>query len=187
MSTGNIIVISGPSGVGKTTLYKKLLIEFKDKIVFSVSATTRKPRHNERNGTDYYFLEEEEFLNKIEKKEFVEWAKVYHHYYGTLETEIERIIMAAKNCLLDIDIHGGMNIKKIFPSSRLIFILPPTIEELKKRIIGRNSENSESFNTRIDRALKELEYSDKYDYCIINDDLERAYKELVLIITDILK
>jgi guanylate kinase len=178
MIRGKIIVISGPSGVGKTTLYKRLLAEFNEPLSFSVSATTRKPRPYEKDGLDYYFISREDFQSKIESGEFIEWAEVYHNFYGTLKTEINRIIHDGKNCLLDLDVQGGMNIKKNYPDSSLIFIAPPSLDELKKRISARNEDKPEVILVRMEDALHELSFKDHYDHIIVNDNLEHAYLEL---------
>ncbi|MGC8764661.1 MAG: guanylate kinase [Brevinematia bacterium] len=173
-----VIVISGPSGVGKTTIYKKLLNELSDKIDFSISATTREPRKNEVNGVDYYFVSREEFENLIKNNEFVEWAIVYDHYYGTLKKEIERITKSGKNCLLDVDVQGGVNVKRNLPDSYLIFIKPPSKEALKERLIGRNLDDEKEIEKRLDVAEKEMKYAGFYDVVIENDDLESCYKRV---------
>ncbi len=178
MKTGRIIVISGPSGVGKTRLYKRLLAELPDRLRFSISATTRKPRPDEQNGVDYYFLSEEEFREKIGNNEFVEWAEVYGKYYGTLKTEIGRILDSGSNCLLDVDVQGGMHIRECLPQSILIFILPPSIGELKKRIGERHTDDKETIRLRMKTAAQEMKYAPRYQYCITNDDLEETYGKL---------
>lgn len=183
MKTGRIIVISGPSGVGKTCLYKRLLSEMPDSLHFSVSATTRPPRSSELNGSDYYFMNEDEFKKKIENNEFIEWAEVFGKYYGTLKSEIEQIIGAGMNCLLDLDVQGGMSIVKALPQSVLIFILPPSMKELTKRINERKTDDKKTIALRLKTARKELGFARFYKYRITNDDFERAYgelKELVL-------
>ncbi len=186
MKKGKIIVISGPSGVGKTTLYRKILDKYQESIAFSVSATTRPQRSGEKEGKDYFFISKDEFKNKIENNELVEWAIVYKNLYGTLKSEVERIINSGKNCLLDVDVQGGMNIKRIFPESSLIFISPPSINELKKRIKKRKSESLGSIHTRMENAVSEMNYSDKYDYIIINNILEKAYDDLETLIMKII-
>lgn len=176
---GKIIVISGPSGVGKTTLYKRLLKEFSDKLAFSVSATTRHPRAGEVEGVDYYFLSPEEFQRMIDHHEFVEWEEVYDHLYGTPKTEITRITKKeGKHCLLDIDVHGGIHIKHSYPESHLVFISPPSIDTLQERIRTRNQDDPQEMESRLKNALHELNYANKYDHIIINQDLEAAYKDL---------
>jgi len=182
-----IIVLSGPSGVGKTTLYKRLLREFSSSLDFSISATTRPIRPGEKNGLDYYFIKEEEFIKKINLGEFVEWAKVHGHYYGTLKSEVERILANGKNCLLDVDVQGGLSIKKTMPGSILIFIFPPSFEELEKRIKERKSDTQEEIKIRLEQARKELELSKEYHYSIVNDELERAYAELKNLVMEIVR
>lgn len=173
-----VIVISGPSGVGKTTIYKRLLTELSDRIDFSISATTRKPRKNEINGVDYYFMSIEEFEKLKEKNEFVEWAIVYGNYYGTLKSEIERILKSGKSCLLDIDVQGGLNVKKNLPESYLIFIKPPSEEALKERITSRNLDSKEEIEKRLSVAKQEMEYSKFYDTIIENDELDGCYNRV---------
>jgi guanylate kinase len=178
MENSGIIVISGPSGVGKTTLYKRLLADLPEILDFSVSATTRKPRVGEMNGRDYHFLTTEEFQALIEAGEFVEWARVYQNYYGTLRSEISRINAKGKICLLDVDVQGGMNIRSTCPTCPLIFILPPDIATLERRITERNQDHPEVIRLRVDTAKHEVEHADRYDYRIVNDRLEDAYAEL---------
>lgn len=181
-----IIVITGPSGVGKTTLYKKVLELLSDKLAFSISATTRPPRSGENNGIDYYFLSEQEFKNKIDNNEFIEWAKVHNNYYGTLKSEIERIVSVGKFCLLDVDVQGGESIKRDFPGCHRIFILPPSIDELKRRLSSRQSDNAEINKTRIKNAEQEVKYALKYQYQIVNDNLEHALERMTRIIKNII-
>lgn len=178
MKAGKIIVISGPSGVGKTTLYKRLLSEMPDRLEFSVSATTRHPRAGEKDGVDYYFVSEARFREMVAKDELVEYAKVYDNYYGTLQSEIERISNDGKYCLLDLDIQGGKNIKATHPESILVFIMPPSLDELKSRIVSRNQDRPEQIETRLAKAMEEMYGKEKYDYQIVNDNLENAYNEL---------
>ncbi len=178
MKAGKIIVISGPSGVGKTTLYKRLLSEMPDRLEFSVSATTRPPREGEQDGVDYLFVTREEFDRMVKAHELVEYAQVYGNYYGTRQSEIERISNKGKYCLLDLDIQGGKNIKKSHPESILIFIMPPSLDELKSRIVSRNQDRPEVIETRLAKAMEEMSGKGRYDYQIVNDKLETAYAEL---------
>lgn len=178
MKSGSIIVISGPSGVGKTRLYKRLLADLPQSLQFSISATTRSPRINEKDGVDYYFIGREEFDKKIGNNEFVEWADVYGNCYGTLKSEILRIRDKGKNCLLDVDVQGGMNIKSILPESVLIFILPPSMKELRRRIMERKTDDKKTIRIRLKTAAMEMGCVKSYQYTIINDDIETAYKEL---------
>ncbi len=186
---GKVIILSAPSGAGKTTLAKYLLDKPELKLKFSVSATTRGPREGETNGKDYYFLTLKDFKRKIENNEFVEWEEVYDGlYYGTLKSEIERIFSEGNNVLFDVDVKGGMNLKKYFGDNALsIFISPPSFNELKKRLENRHTETAESIRKRLERAKKELTYIDKFDRVVINDDIERAEKELYEIVKKFLK
>ncbi|MCX7883347.1 MAG: guanylate kinase [Brevinematales bacterium] len=178
MTKGKIIVISGPSGVGKTTLYKKLLAEFPERLAFSVSVTTRPPRPGERDGIDYYFYSREQFEQAKNRGEFAEWAEVYGNYYGTLKSELERIMASGKTALLDVDVQGGMSIRKAFHEAYLIFILPPSFEELKERILKRCSDNPEAIRRRLHQAREEIKMASLYDLCIENKNLDEAYASL---------
>lgn len=182
-----IIVITGPSGVGKTTLYKKVLMELSEKLSFSISATTRSIRQGEVDGEDYYFLSEEEFRRKIDEGAFIEWAQVHTNYYGTLKSEVERIRSESKFCLMDVDVQGGESIKAEFPKCHRIFILPPSIEELKRRLSARQTDNAENIQTRIENAEKEIKYVLKYQYQIVNDNFDHALERLSRIIKNIIK
>lgn len=176
-----LFVFSAPSGTGKTTIVRSILEAFPD-LVFSVSATTRKKRDTEIDGKDYFFISEKEFENKIKNNEFVEWEKFYDYYYGTLISFIEDKLVASKSIVLEVDVKGALNIKKNYPNSVLIFIMPPSFEELKSRLFNRKTESEEDFKKRIYRAEMELSYKDKFDYVVINDNLERAKKEVLDII-----
>lgn len=186
---GKLIVFSGPSGSGKTTIVKALLNQYPNLFGFSVSATTRPKREGETHGKDYYFISKEEFQNKIDNKEFIEWEQVYEGlYYGTLKSEIERLHQLKKHVLFDIDVEGGLNIKKLYPNKTLtIFVMPPDIEELKKRLKARQTENEESFNKRVNKATREIEKSKFFDIIIINDNLESAIQQAKQQILDFLK
>ncbi|MCX7956661.1 MAG: guanylate kinase [Endomicrobia bacterium] len=179
---GNIIVISGPSGSGKTTICKKL-IEKNFDLVFSISYTTRPKKPQEQDGKDYFFVSTEKFVKMIKQKGFVEWAKVHNHYYGTPKKNIFDIINKGKNVLLDIDVQGGKNIKKMFPDSVLIFVLPPSWQELKHRIINRKRDTDKEISLRLKNAVKELKYLKFYDYLVINDSLENTVETISKIIS----
>ena len=174
-----LIIITAPSGAGKTSITNYLLKTFSDKLAFSVSATTRKKREHERNGVHYYFISEEEFKEKIRQKEFAEWEMVYEgKYYGTLKSEMKRIWNEGKATVLDIDVKGAVHVQGQYPEQSLsIFIDPPSVDELKKRLSGRGTETAESIATRINKASFELSFKDHFDKIIINDNLERACKE----------
>ncbi len=177
---GKLFVISGPSGAGKGTI-NKIVLEERNDIIMSVSATTREPRQGEVDGKNYYFISEEEFLKKIDNDEFIEWAKVYGNYYGTLKEEVSNILSTGKNVLLEIDIQGAQQVKDKY-AGIFVFILPPSLEVLKERVIGRGSETEESLNIRMLEARKEIAFIEKYDYYIINDDKQKAAVQLKSII-----
>ncbi len=176
-----LFVFAAPSGSGKTTILKEVLSSYPE-FVFSISATTRKRRPSEREGVDYYFISEEEFKKKIEAGEFIEWEKFYDYYYGTLKNQIERNLENGLSTVLEVDVKGAVNIKKVFSNSVLIFIAPPSIEELKERLIKRNTETDEDLKKRIERAEMELGFKEKFDYVVSNIDLEKAKEEVKKII-----
>jgi len=180
---GKLIILVAPSGSGKTTIARKLLDDY-SKIRFSVSATTRPPRESEENGKDYYFLSREEFNRKIEEHEFLEWEEFYNgSRYGTLRSEVDKLIESGYFPLLDIEVKGALNVKRQYGAKSVaIFIRPPSLEELKKRLVKRGSENNASLETRLERAEKELTYANKFDFVVINDDLDTAYKQVTTIV-----
>jgi guanylate kinase len=173
------IIISAPSGSGKSTIVKYLLSN-NDNFQFSISATTRKLRGNEIDGKDYYFISNDEFQNKIKNNDFIEYQEVYPgHFYGTLFSEVERIWNNNKIVLFDTDVSGGINLKsKLDDDAISIFIKPPSIEELKKRLIARNTDTSEQIEMRIAKATKEMEYSVFFDHIVLNNNLEDTKKEI---------
>ena len=179
---GLIIVLSAPSGAGKTTLAHKLLKSDKN-LIFSVSSTTRLIRKGEKDGVDYNFLSVDEFKNNIAKNKFAEWAEVHNNYYGTLKSEIDRAINLSKDILLDIDVQGGISIKKEFPDAVLIFIMPPSIDELKNRLEKRAKDSKDTIFNRLANAKNEISYYSHYDYLVVNDKLKDAFLELRSIIT----
>lgn len=185
---GKLVIISAPSGAGKTTIVKHLL-ESGLSLSFSVSATTRLPRGNEKDGVDYFFIALSEFRERIKNNEFVEWEEVYEDIlYGTLKSELERIWTSGNHVLFDVDVKGGISLKNIFGDKAIsIFIMPPSVEELENRLITRRTENPDKIRMRVDKAREELKLSDKFDVIILNDSLQRAREEAVKIVSDFLK
>ena len=183
-----IIILTAPSGAGKTTIKTRLLAGMADQLSFSVSATTRKIRGGETDGVDYIFIVEEQFKKKIEKDQFVEWQMVYPGmYYGTTVDEMKRIWSEGKTPLLDIDVKGALNVKKMFGEQVLtIFIEPPSMEVLQQRLMRRGTDSAEHIHTRISKAKEEMEYKNSFDKAIMNDDLERATNEVKEIIASFL-
>lgn len=185
---GKLIIVCAPSGSGKTTIVRAILQEL-PLLEFSVSACSRLPREGEVHGKDYYFFSEEEFINKIDKGEFLEWEEVYPgSFYGTLHSEVERIWGKGNHVIFDVDVIGGLNIKKQYSDNSLaIFIMPPSVEELKNRLAGRGTETPESLEKRISKAEYELGFSDQFDKQIVNDDLQTAIDQTRKAITDFLQ
>lgn len=183
---GKIFVISSPSGGGKSTIVRKILSEFPE-IVFSVSATTRPKRPDEIDGVHYFFLTEDQFLDKIKNDEFSEWERFYDYYYGTLKTFVIDYIKNGKSVLLEIDVKGALSVKKNFPEAVLIFIDVPSFEELVNRLKKRKTESEADLQKRIDRAKMELSYKDKFDYIFVNKDLEEVTSQIKSLISEILK
>ena len=185
---GKLIVISAPSGAGKTSIVHHLLKSM-DELSFSVSACSREKRDNETHGKDYYFLGVEGFQNKIKEDAFLEWEQVYENqYYGTLKSEIERIWSEGKTVIFDVDVIGGLNIKKQYPKECLsLFIMPPSLEVLAERLIGRRSESDESLQKRLDKAEEEIAQNQQFDRVILNDDFEIACEETLEVITNFIK
>lgn len=178
---GLLIVISGPSGAGKGTLCKALL-EKNDNLKMSVSMTTRKPRAGEINGVNYFFVQKEEFKEKIKNNEFLEYANVYDNYYGTPKSYVEEMLSKGNDVVLEIDIQGALKIKDLYNEGVFIFIMPPSMEELKNRIEKRGSETEESLLKRFQSAFAEINYVSKYNYVVVNDTVEKAVKSLESII-----
>ena len=186
---GKLIIFSAPSGAGKTTIVKRLLEKYGDKIAFSISASTREPRAGEVDGTDYYFISKEEFLHRIAKKEFVEFEEVYSGtFYGTLRSEIDRIWEEGKAVIFDIDVIGGLHLKRKFGDNALaVFVQPPTLDVLIDRLRGRGTDSEEKLKERIEKAGKELAYADKFDVILKNDNLEDACNEASNLLINFIK
>jgi len=179
---GKVIVIVAPSGAGKTTIAQRLLKEY-PQLKFSVSATTRPAREGEEHGKDYYFLNDEEFDQKVANEEFLEWEPYSGHKYGTLRSEVDKLVESGYFPLLDIEVKGALNVQELYgPDVVSIFIEPPSMDELKNRLSNRGSETDESLSKRLKRAEMEMEYADHFDYSVVNDDLETAYAEVKEII-----
>lgn len=185
MNTNNrgvLIVISGPSGAGKGTICKALLEKHKD-LYLSVSATTRSPRSGEVEGINYYFLTRDHFQAQINENGFLEYAEVYGNCYGTPKANVEQLLEDGKDVILEIDIQGALKVKENFNEGVFIFVLPPSMEELKQRIIKRGSETKESLMTRFKSAYQEINYISKYNYAVVNDTVEVAVSKVEAIIT----
>ncbi len=187
LKKGKLIIFSAPSGAGKTTLVKYVMSHV-DNLTFSVSACSRKKRAGETDGKDYYFLSVEEFRKKIKEGAFIEWEEVYpDHYYGTLYNEVEDKRNRGLHVVFDVDVKGGMNIKKIFGDEALaIFIKPPSVKELRKRLLKRGTDSIEDIETRVKKAEYELTFAKHFDVVIVNDDLKKAQQETVRVIRDFL-
>jgi len=175
---GKLIIFSAPSGAGKTTIVRHLL-ELDLNLEFSISATSRRMRHTETNGKDYYFLTPEEFRIKIENDEFLEWEEVYSGtYYGTLKSEVERIRSNGQNVIFDVDVVGGCNIKRFYGDEALaVFVQPPSVEELRNRLISRCTDTSEVIEKRVAKAAYELTFANQFDCIIVNSYLTKAFEE----------
>jgi len=186
---GKLFVFSAPSGSGKTTIVRHLLNQEKLNLAFSISATSRKPRGNEKDGEDYYFISLEEFKNNIKADNFLEWEEVYRdNFYGTLKAEVERIWAQKKHVIFDIDVVGGLRIKKKFPEKTLaVFVKPPSVDELKIRLKKRSTESEEKINMRIAKASVELATAPQFDKIIKNYDLEVALKEAEELVSNFLE
>jgi len=184
---GKLIIFSAPSGAGKTTLVKYLMSAM-DNLAFSVSACSRKKRPGEKNGRDYYFMSVKEFKEKIKSDEFIEWEEVYKdHFYGTLLSEVQLIRNTGRHVVFDVDVKGGLNIKKKYGNDALaVFVKPPSVEVLRERLKQRATDDDREIATRVAKAEKELTYADKFDVTIVNDDLEKAKKQTLQVVKDFL-
>jgi len=187
MKKGKLLIFSAPSGSGKSTLVQYLMSQ-NDTLAFSVSCTSRAPRGTEQHGVEYYFLSPEEFRQRIANNEFLEYEEVYtDKFYGTLKSEVERLSEAGKTVLFDVDVKGGVNIKKFYGDRALsIFVQPPSIEELSRRLHGRGTDSEEVIQTRLDKAAYELTFAPMFDKVIVNDDLETAKAEALKTLNDFL-
>lgn len=190
MNTGKLIIFSAPSGSGKSTLVNFLMNEHPElQLAFSISCTSRAPRGKEQNGVEYFFLSPEEFKQKIANDEFLEYEEVYQdRFYGTLKSQVEAQSQAGQNVVFDVDVKGGVNIKKHYGSRALsVFVQPPSVEELRNRLIGRATDAPEVIEQRLNKAEYELSFADKFDCIVINDDLEKAKVDVYNIIKKFLE
>lgn len=183
---GKVIIFSAPSGSGKSTIISRLMKHEELRLAFSVSCTSRPPRGQERDGVEYFFVSPDEFRRRIENNEFLEYEEVYKdRYYGTLKQQVENQLDKGENVVLDIDVKGGCNIKKYYGDKALsVFIQPPSVEELRKRLVGRGTDATNVIEDRIARASFELTFADKFDRVVINDDLEKAVEEALTIVRE---
>jgi guanylate kinase len=184
MEKGKIFVFSAASGAGKTTLLTYLR-DTVPGLVYSISATTRRPRPGEKNGTHYLFMSEAEFKRRIEKGEFAEWAKVHDHYYGTPKRLIDEVVAGGRHIIMDIDVQGKKKFDLVYPEAIGILLLPPSMDELERRLRARNTDDEATIRLRLDNASREMAFAKaegKYEHTIINDDLERAKAELVRLV-----
>ncbi len=174
---GILVVVSGFSGSGKGTLMKALLEKY-DNYALSISATTRQPRAGEENGREYFFVTKEQFQEMIREDQLIEYAQYVDNYYGTPKAYVEKQMDAGKDVILEIEIQGALKVKEQFPETLLVFIMPPSAEELKRRLVGRGTETEEVIQSRLERAVKESEGIERYDYLLVNDDVERCSEEM---------
>ena len=179
---GTLVVLSGPSGTGKGTVCGVVRNHLGDAVRYSISATTRKPRTGEEHGREYFFFSKEEFEALRDQNGFLEWAQVYDNYYGTPRAFVEEVLASGKDCILEIDPQGALQVRKATDEAVLVFIAPPSLEELRNRLTGRGTESAEEVEKRLSCAESELAYRDKYDYIIVNDDVETAAAKMEAIL-----
>jgi len=186
---GKMLVVSAPSGSGKSTIVQWLMKEHPElKLYFSISCTSRAPRGEEQNGVEYFFLTPEEFKAKIQNDEFLEYEEVYEdRFYGTLKAQVEHQLEAGQNVVFDVDVKGGVNIKKFYGERVMsLFIQPPSIEELRRRLVGRGTDTLEAIEQRLSKAEYEMTFASQYDHIIVNDDLETAEQETLRLVEEFL-
>lgn len=185
MKQGKIIIFSAPSGSGKSTIISRLMADPALRLSFSVSATSRAPREGEVNGKNYYFITPEEFRRHVEAGDFIEWEEVYKGTcYGTLSSEVERVLAEGRNLVLDIDVKGGINVKKMFPQALSIFIEPPSVEALEARLRARATDSDEVIRRRLEKADYELSFAPQYDRKVVNDNLDEAVESVRTLVAD---
>jgi guanylate kinase len=187
---GSLLIVSAPSGSGKSTIVQWLMKEHPElNLYFSISCTSRPPRGTEQNGVEYFFLTEEEFREKVANDEFLEYEEVYAgRFYGTLKQQVERQLESGQNVVFDVDVKGGVNIKKFYGERALsLFIQPPSVEELRRRLEGRGTDTPEAIESRLAKAEYELTFAPQFDHVVVNDDLETAKQETLQLVKDFLK
>lgn len=182
-SKGLLIVISGPSGAGKGTICRELLRSYSDNLELSISATTRQPREGEIEGVNYFFKDRSEFVKMAENGEFIEYAKVHDNYYGTPKKYVMDKLEEGKSVILEIDVQGGMKVRHVFEEAVFIFIMPPSFQELRKRIEGRGTETEQDICKRLKNASGEISHVHNYDYVVVNDDVKEAAEKINCILT----
>jgi len=190
MNKGKLVIVSAPSGSGKSTIVNWLMQEHPElKLYFSISCTSRAPRGNEQNGVEYFFLTPEEFREKIDNDEFLEYEEVYENrFYGTLKAQVERQIDSGQNVVFDVDVKGGINIKRFYGEQAMsLFIQPPSVEELRRRLEGRGTDTPEAIENRLAKAEYEMTFAPQFDHIVVNDDLETAKQEAYLLLKEFVK